>query len=291
VLAPEQTTANNPNRCFNWFQPGDTRRGGGEAASIAGMVTRLTAEHGLDPARVYVTGLSAGGAMAATLLATYPELFAAGGIVAGLPHGAAASMPEAFEAMRQPRGHGPIGWGDRVRAASGHDGPWPTVSVWHGEADGTVAAANGEASVRQWLNVHGLSGAPDAAETTGAHTMRRWKDASGRVVVEQHVLAGLGHGVPLATRGAEGVGAAGPFLLEAGVSSSLTLARSWGLVGEARETAAQSASARTGEVARRPAARPKVDAVFGAPEPPRGRSAGGVAEVINRALAAAGLLK
>src|SRR6478736_1551839 len=86
LLLPEQTSANNPKTCFNWFLPGDTRRDRGEALSIRQMIEKTIGAHGIDRKRVYVTGLSAGGAMTAAMLATYPEVFAAGAIIAGLPY-------------------------------------------------------------------------------------------------------------------------------------------------------------------------------------------------------------
>jgi poly(hydroxyalkanoate) depolymerase family esterase len=117
VLFPEQSTGNNPNRCFNWFVPADTRRESGEALSIRQMVEAAVVAHRLDASRVFVTGLSAGGAMAAVMLATYPDVFAGGAVIAGIPFGSAASMPEAFDRMR------------------GHGGPptvsWPTRSAAH----------------------------------------------------------------------------------------------------------------------------------------------------------------
>jgi len=85
LVFPEQKTGNNANRCFNWFEPGDTRRDQGEALSIKQMVDRTVAAYGADRAKVYVTGLSAGGAMTSVMLATYPDVFAGGSIVAGLP--------------------------------------------------------------------------------------------------------------------------------------------------------------------------------------------------------------
>lgn len=279
VLAPEQSPSNNPNRCFNWFQVEDTRRGQGEAASIAAMIRRLVADHHLDSSRVYVTGLSAGGAMAAVMLAAYPELFAGGGIVAGLPYGAAASMPEAFDAMGRSRALSAAEWGGHVRSASGHAGPWPTVSVWHGELDRTVAPANADALASQWLDVHGLSGPADRTASSGGWRRQVWTDAAGVSVVEVNRFAALGHGAPLACGGAEGVGTAGPFLLETGVSSSLEMARSWGLTSEtARPTAT------------RPVASPRA-ARRAPPPPPAHPPANDVAGIINRALAAAGLLK
>jgi poly(hydroxyalkanoate) depolymerase family esterase len=94
LLLPEQQRTNNPNGCFNWFQTGDIERGHGEALSIRQMVSKMVSDHGIDPARVFVTGLSAGGAMTSVMLATYPEVFAGGAIIAGLPYGAANNVQQ-----------------------------------------------------------------------------------------------------------------------------------------------------------------------------------------------------
>src|SRR6188508_3373251 len=99
LLLPEQQRSNNPNGCFNWFLPEHNRRGEGEALSIRQMIERVIIEYGIDRSRVFITGLSAGGAMTSTMLACYPEVFAAGAIIAGLPFGAAANVMEAFEGM------------------------------------------------------------------------------------------------------------------------------------------------------------------------------------------------
>ena len=100
LLYPEQVRSNNANLCFNWFVPEDIRRDAGETLSIRQMIAAMVKAHGLDGRRIYVTGLSAGGAMAMALLALYPEVFAAGAIIAGVPFGAATSVPEAFDRMR-----------------------------------------------------------------------------------------------------------------------------------------------------------------------------------------------
>ena len=138
LLLPEQQRANNGNLCFNWFEPEDVARGHGEVRSIREMAAQMVAAHRLDPARVYITGLSAGGAMTSALLAAYPEAFAGGAVIAGLPYGAASSMHEAIEAMFQVRSHSAAEWGDMVRAAAPHRGPRPPVQIWHGDADHTV---------------------------------------------------------------------------------------------------------------------------------------------------------
>ncbi|MDB5420122.1 MAG: LpqC, poly, partial [Brevundimonas sp.] len=134
VLFPHQRRANNPGLCFNWFSPDDTARDRGEAASIAAMIIAMVRDHDLDPGRVFITGLSAGGAMTAVLLSVYPELFAGGAIIAGLPYGAASSMPEAFAAMRgQAASPGP----DRVRRAAPAADQWPRIAIVHGTGDRT----------------------------------------------------------------------------------------------------------------------------------------------------------
>ena len=230
VLCPEQRRENNGNLCFNWFEAGDTRRGGGEVESIRQMIAAMLDRHPIDPARVFITGLSAGGAMASAMLATYPELFACGGIVAGLPHGAAGSVTQALERMRG-QGH-PAGdaYADRVRAASPHTGRWPSISVWHGTADHTVHSANAEHIVAQWAPLHGAGAAPDRTETVDGQQRRVWLDRAGNEAIEAYSVAGMGHGTPLRTGGPDGCGAAGPHMIEAGISSTRHLAAKWGLL-------------------------------------------------------------
>jgi poly(hydroxyalkanoate) depolymerase family esterase len=228
VLYPEQQRPNNPNLCFNWFVPADTRRGSGEVESIRSMVTTVIDRYPIDPSRVFVTGLSAGGAMTSALLATHPELFAGGAIVAGLPYGTAAGVPEALERMRG-HGHDRDGLSARVLEASTHRGPWPAVSVWHGTADLTVNEVNAAMIVNQWRGVHGV-GEPDVTERLDGHVHRVWRDVAGRVVIEEYVVAGLGHGTPIATSGDEACGIPGGYMLDAGISSTYQIAASWSIV-------------------------------------------------------------
>src|ERR1700751_1628550 len=164
LLMPEQQISNNANGCFNWFNADDTRRGRGEPGSIRQMIARMTSEHKIDRHRVFVTGLSAGGAMTSVMLATYPEVFAAGAIIAGLPYGVAKNIREALNGMFQSPTRPGRELGDLVRKASNHRGPWPKVSVWHGSADRTVNPANADEIVKQWLAVHRL---PQAALSGG----------------------------------------------------------------------------------------------------------------------------
>ncbi len=229
LLFPEQQRQNNPNLCFNWFAPEDSRRGGGEALSIRSMVAAMVARHGIDPARIFVTGLSAGGAMASVLLATYPDVFAGGGIIAGLPYGSATSMPQAFERMRGQGSPDAAGLTALVRDASPHQGPWPIVSVWHGTGDATVAPSNAGAIVAQWRTLHGLPVAPTRSDRVDGYPHHQWAGGEGRILLEEYQITGMGHGTPLDTAGAEGCGSSGAYMLETGISSTAHLCRFWGI--------------------------------------------------------------
>jgi len=235
LLFPEQRPRNNPKRCFNWFRPGDTDRGRGEALSIRQMVDRMIVDHGIDRARIFVTGLSAGGAMTSVMLATYPDVFAAGAIIAGLPYRAATNVPEAFESMFQGSVRPAREWGDLVRQASPHRGPWPRVSVWHGDADATVRPENAGEIIKQWTDVHGLDPAPTRTEIVDGYPRQVWRNGAGEIAIESYTIAGMAHGTPLATGDDHAhVGAAGVFLLDVGISSSYHIAKFWGLTREKR---------------------------------------------------------
>jgi poly(hydroxyalkanoate) depolymerase family esterase len=229
VLAPEQASENNPSRCFNWFEPGDIARNSGEAASIHAMIRHLTRAHALDPARVFVTGLSAGGAMTAVLLAAYPETFAAGAVVAGLPFGVAGNVKEAFAAMRGGVRLSSQELGALVARAAPAPQRRPRLAIWHGQADATVACSNARALARQWAAFHGLSEEADEVQVRHGWTRSVWRSRDGEALIEMNLLAGLGHGVPVAAGGDDPIGEVAPFMLEAGVSSSLEIARFWGL--------------------------------------------------------------
>ena len=125
----------------------------GEALSIRQMVAAAVERFASDPGRVFIAGLSAGGAMAAAMLAAYPDVFAAGVVVAGLPVGAAASTSEALRRMAEAGpARSPAAWAEQVRHAAppGYPGPWPRLSIWHGGADGVVDPANARLLAAQW---------------------------------------------------------------------------------------------------------------------------------------------
>ena len=293
VLLPDQMRGNNPNTCFNWFQPADVTRGGGEAESIRQGIAHIVATHALNPARVYITGLSAGGAMTAAMLAAYPEVFAGGAVIAGLPYGAARTMPEAFEAMGGRRQLAAREWGGLVRGASAHRGPWPRVQIWQGDADTTVRPGNAAELVKQWTNVLGLDAAPDVTDRVDGAAHQAWRDRSGQVALEVFMVPGMGHGTPLypdASDLDQSLGSPAPYMLDAGISSTWHMARSWGLL--TAPAVERTAAARVGgPAAGRPGLEGLLDGLLPEIKLPAAARTGAVGGVIEKALRSAGLLK
>ena len=239
LLAPQQTTANHLKGCFNWYSPGDITRGAGEAASIIAMIHAMRQAHGLDPARTFVAGLSAGGSMAGALLAAYPEEFAGGALFAALPYGAASGTIAALAAMARPSQRSAGEWGDLVRAAAPEPARRPSVSIWQGLADRTVNPANAEALAAQWTDAHGLRPGIFEADAVDGHARRVWRGADGGALVELYEIEGLGHAIPLDAEGAgeAAVGTPGPFAADAGISAPWRIAQGWGLLGPVAERA------------------------------------------------------
>lgn len=230
LVLPQQRLINNFNYCFNWFERTDTTRGSGEVASVISMVDYAIDAVGADSSRVYVTGLSAGGGMTSALLATYPERFAGGGIVAGIPSRCAAALYEAFMCMNPGKNLSPSAWGDLVRSASSHDGAWPTVSIWHGNADYTVAVANQRELIEQWTNVHGTDATPDRTDTVAGYPREFYEDANGNTVVESVTVTGMGHGQPVDPGTGEGqCGRTAAHVLDVDVCAAWHLGQTWNL--------------------------------------------------------------
>lgn len=187
VLYPEQDGKSNRSHCWNWFEPGHQLRDAGEPAIIAGMTRQIVREYDIDPTRIFVAGMSAGGAMAALLGAEYPELFAAVGVHSGLPAGSARDMISGLQAMKKP------GRGRSLREAV-------PVIVFHGDADHLVNQGNGEAVLKQFVSAHaGLRATPlqvsETASTQGGRrsTCRTWRDEQGRAMAEHWIVHGAGH--------------------------------------------------------------------------------------------------
>ena len=242
LLFPEQQRANNPMLCFNWYSGADNARGKGEAASIKAMIDAMCKAHDVDPKRIFVTGLSAGGAMTSVMLATYPETFAAGAIIAGMAYGCASDVAGAFDCMSGRGSADAHELGMKVRSASAHTGPWPRVQIWHGSADYTVAPSNADAIVLQWADLHSLGAKPDRADKVAGYPRRAWLAKNGDALIEEFVITGMAHGIPLDPGTGEGEsGAAGAHMLDVGLSSTDRIAAFFGIAPAAAERAAPRA--------------------------------------------------
>jgi poly(hydroxyalkanoate) depolymerase family esterase len=189
VVYPAQAPAANAQKCWNWFSPGDQRRDRGEPSLIAGITRQIVRDHAVDARRVYVAGLSAGGAAAAIMGMTYSDLYAAVGVHSGLACGAAQDVPSAFAAMRQ----GAAGASPRP---SGAQRLMPTIVV-HADRDGTVHPRNGDQVMAQAgaASPQGLRMEVEHGQVPGGHAYSRTVhlDGDGRAVLEQWLVHGGGH--------------------------------------------------------------------------------------------------
>jgi poly(hydroxyalkanoate) depolymerase family esterase len=191
VAYPEQARSANAGRYWNWFVPGHQRRDAGEPSLIAGITGQVTEHYGVDAARVYVAGFSAGGAMAAVMAAAYPDLYAAAGVHSGLAYAAANDVASAFAAMR----HGPS------HLARSPARPLPLI-VFHGDRDATVAPANAAGLIQHALVAASPGRRPETvptAVTSGqvpgghAYSRTRYQDPAGASLAELWTIHESGH--------------------------------------------------------------------------------------------------
>ena len=189
VLYPAQTSGANRSRCWNWFKRGDQGRDKGEPAILAGMTRECMRRYAIDPRRVYVAGLSAGGAMAAVLAAAYPDLYAAVGIHSGLAVGSAHDVQSAFAAMQ---GAPASAQGKRTQGKR-TPGALPVI-VFHGDRDTTVHPSNGEQLFMDAVDP-AMRASVEQGHVPGGHAFTRTvhRDSSGRIVLERWVVHGAGH--------------------------------------------------------------------------------------------------
>ena len=203
VLYPAQVQSANPSKCWNWFKESDQRRDQGEPSLIAGMTRQIMSSHSIDPQRVYVAGLSAGGAMAVTMGTTYPEVYAAIGVHSGLPYAAARDVPSAFAAMRQSSSAN----GRKGIGAAGESTMCdvPTI-VFHGDRDTTVHPCNGDQVIAQSRAVAANGNSDTQAGVSNRATVQRgqvaqghaytrtvYHDAGGQAIAEHWLVHGAGH--------------------------------------------------------------------------------------------------
>ncbi|MED4020775.1 PHB depolymerase family esterase [Priestia aryabhattai] len=207
VLYPEQPSSANSNKCWNWFDTAHQSRGSGEPALIAGMVNQIKSSYSIDADQVFVGGLSAGAAMSVIMGATYPDIFAAISVGAGLEYKAATSVTGAYTAMSS-GGPNPIQQGDLAYSSMGEHKRVVPVILFHGTADYTVAPINAHQILSQWAQTNdrasdGLdnNNIDDTADQTlpgtvsggRSYTQYIYKDTAGKTVMEKYMIEGMGH--------------------------------------------------------------------------------------------------
>ena len=254
LLLPQQRTDNMGLGCFRWYDRDHNRPGRGESASIRAMIDAVIDRHAVDPGRVFVLGLSAGGAMTSVLLANYPDRFAGGAVIAGTPFdcnrptgffdwywywlnmnpfvldGADASYACGIRGGST-TDRSAAEWGGFVRDVAGSSPQeWPPVSIWQGDSDATVDPDNLDELVEQWTNVHGIDALADDTETFGEATRKVYRDPDNKVLVEAWNIAGFPHAVPVDPDGDPVTcGLSSDFIVDANLCAVRRIAAFWQL--------------------------------------------------------------
>lgn len=236
VLYPEQLVLNNPENCFNWYRAADQSRDKGEPASIMQMITLLKKTKNIDSTRIYVIGLSAGGAMSSIMMAAFPEVFDKGGVMAGGPYKSTESVIKAGTSMLGMISKSPEDWGDLVRKENpNYKGKYPELVVFHGGIDPVVSTNNSNQLIKQWVNIHNS----DYEEDEHYERFRNdeniectiYKNQKQEEIVRYYRIRGIGHALPIDTGNCSTQGGkTGLFAINKGFHSTFWAAQFFGLI-------------------------------------------------------------
>jgi poly(hydroxyalkanoate) depolymerase family esterase len=238
VLYPEQLILNNPENCFNWYRSGDQQKDKGEPASILQMIDYLKKNKSIDSTRIYVIGLSAGGAMSSILMAVSPQVFDKGGVMSGGPYKSAESVLKAGPAMLGMVSKSPEDWGNLIKEQNpNYTGSYPELIAFHGGADPVVSSNNANQLMKQWTNIHHTDYEADEHDEAfkGNEAIERsvYKDQAGNEVATYYRIKGMGHAVALDTGNCRNQGGkTGLFAVDRDFHSSWWAARFFGILKE-----------------------------------------------------------
>jgi len=225
LLMPQQRLTNNIKRCFNWYAADDYSKNKGENLSIKNMIMTLKKKLGSE--HVYILGLSGGGAMASSMLVNYPELFKAGGIVAGIPFPCADGLITAISCMK----NGPSQTIDELASIVKKRHPkrqqWPKLSIWSGKKDNIVNPFNSSMHAQQWALLSSLKNKPKIDKNLD-YTITRWLDEDHKVQIELIEMDNLGHGIMVNPKLKHG-GEVADYLLASSISTSKHIIKFWNL--------------------------------------------------------------
>jgi feruloyl esterase len=243
LLFAETNSSNNSKNCFNWFGQSDIQRDSGEVKSIATMIDWFKMNRKINQEKIYISGLSAGGAMTTVMGSVYPELFEAIGIVAGVSYGCATNLFSAIDCMKgnillpTTRYNNPLllfrtsqTWGNLVRKVNINQTKFPRASIWHGTQDSVVTLVNSEELTKQWTNLHNLS-YEDFIESEVENSNRRvYTDLDGKDVVEVFRVYDMEHGQAIKPGNTNSsCGIPSPYILDANICTSYHLANFFNL--------------------------------------------------------------
>ncbi len=236
VLYPEQIILNNAENCFNWYRQNDQEKGKGEPESIKQMIDYLKQNKQIDSSKIFIIGLSAGGAMSSIMLSIYPEVFNKGGVMSGGPYKSAESVIKAGPSMLGMVSKSPEDWGDLVRKQNPHyNGKYPELIVFHGGIDPIVSSNNANQLIKQWVNIHNTDYEEDEhfAQFNNNEDVELtiYKDKSGKDVVHYFRIKGMGHAVSLDTGACSKQGGkTGMFAIDNNFHSTYWAAHFFGLI-------------------------------------------------------------
>lgn len=225
LLVPQQSFDNNVKRCYNWFSAQDTQVDSGEMLSLKNMIAKAQSQSGAK--RVYVIGLSAGGAMASAALVNYPDLFTAGAVIAGLPYPCADNLTKAISCMKK----GPAESVEELVSSAKQVHPnqqhWPALTVWTGQNDVVVNPENAKQLSAQWVALTQANKTP-RVEQYADYSVSTWSDTSGNNLISLVEINNMGHGIAVNPNIKNG-GNTGDFLLKAPISSMPEIINLWGI--------------------------------------------------------------
>lgn len=225
LLLPQQSSDNNVKTCFNWFSNGDTARDFGESLSLKNMI--LTLKKQTLTTKIYIAGLSAGGAMTNVMLVNYPGIFTAGAVVAGIPYPCADGIIKAISCMRSGPSQNALELANLAKKQNKKLTHWPKLVVITGSKDKVVNPKNSQLLAQQWSELMQLK--DHSIEVKKGYRAAQWKDPKGNIQVELVEVDNIGHGMSVNPAVKMG-GTEAPFLLKTTLSAAKYITNFWGLV-------------------------------------------------------------
>jgi poly(hydroxyalkanoate) depolymerase family esterase len=236
VVYPQQKFLNNPNLCFNWFNPRDITLGQGEGESIFQMIAYALPQYAIDSQRVFVTGLSAGAAMSVVLMATHPATIRSGAIFAGGAYHIATNPLQSAQALLGDLHPTQATMVALVRAQNpAYSGPYPYLTIYQGNQDPIVHRSNADLLLTQWAGIHGIDTIPDQVQRAYAGiqdlTRKEFADSSGKTIVVKYEVNNMGHRVLVKPGNEDDAGGkSGTFGMDKGFHSTYQTAQEFGLI-------------------------------------------------------------